>query len=206
MKLSHIKKILKRMITDRNFQVAVTLFVVGFILVAISTYPFLKEYERENTVERGDDKKIDIKYTSGVIRTPLGGIEALKNATLEFESDEGTKANITMLSEEGTEIRSIEIDGKENEEVNLSSDKYNNIEYLRFEVREGSLSYTYTLLYYERSYSNLSFLGYAMMIISVLPFFRGLTLLNPRDVGKKEREEMKKNEEVLDDILEGRKK
>ncbi len=205
MKLSHIIVALKRIIGNRNFQLSVILFFVGLVLVSISTYPVLTEYIREDTLDEGAHEKIDVEYDSGSLLTPLGNVEILENATLEFESDEETKANITMLKEDGTEIRCIEISGKENEEINLNSPRYNDLEYLGFEIREGNLSYTYSILYSEQPYRYFSIVGLVMMGLSLLFFFRFLALVNIRNVGEKERGKKRKNMKTVEEILKERK-
>ncbi|MBS3816934.1 MAG: hypothetical protein KGY76_05165 [Candidatus Thermoplasmatota archaeon] len=205
-----LKNLLKRIATNRDFQLTVILFGVGLFLAALATYPVLQEDVSEDTIgpedmESNGELEIDIHHPSGQINNPVWGPDVLKNATLEFSGkSDDIVANVSVLDSSGDLLMSKEIEGEGAHELDLSD--VEDAEYLKFKVQEGELTYTYTVLYYEQTFSDLAFVGAGSMMISTIFIFRFVALMRGEGMDEEERKKMEEDQETVDNILKDRDK
>ncbi|MEF8832252.1 MAG: hypothetical protein V5A66_01895 [Candidatus Thermoplasmatota archaeon] len=225
MKLSDVKSLIIKIFTNRDVQLTIALFGIGFLLTVASTYPTLEERVEEDTLTAEDNKRIEANLPfpndKSASEDPIleewgsqgiGGTQGLKNASLELSSDRGeTNANITLLKDreakvEGVpleEIKSWEMKKGKNFTINMT--KYHQTDYIDFNVTKGELNYTYTVRYYTQSYSFLSIPGYVMMIVSIIFLLRAFYTVGPIGIDKEEKEKKKENQKVITQMLEDRK-
>lgn len=201
----NLKGVLKKIITDRDFQLTIILFGVGFLLAAAATYPTMTEDVKEGTVGEGDT---DVEVFFPVQQkgsNPLGEYDILQNATLEVQgSSEDVNASIIVMGENEKVVEDWEYKGDEDKSFNIYEEVNRDIEYIQFKVHEGELSYEYTVSYLT-TYSSLSFLAYILMVISLIFLFRFLAHISFGEMSKEERKKFEEDQKKLKEILEDRK-
>lgn len=213
MKFSTVKHAFIKIFSDRNVQLTLALFGVGLLLALTATYPALEERVDEDTLEPEDGvtrikARLPEPYNktrnqSGLdrIQQPLTG---LKNASLELRSETDTiNASVRILDRGEIPIKSWLIENGEDKVINMT--KYQDAEYIEFEVREGRLSYTYTVNHYIQPYSYLSIPAFILMWISVIFLIRAIALVGPLQVDEKERDRIRNDQKVIDKILSDKK-
>ncbi len=211
MKLSNIKNAFTKIFSDRNVQLTIALFGIGFILALTATFPILEErIENDKLYPENEDKLIEARIPrpydkphdgmTEILESPHG----LKNATLEIRSEtENTNASIRILDSGEREMKSWEIENGENKKINMT--EHYEAEFIEFEIREGELSYTFTVNHYILPYSSLSIPAYILMWISVIFLLRAIALMGPLSVDEKEKDKIRKNQKVIDGILKDKK-
>lgn len=220
MKPTHIKELIIKIFTNRDVQLTIALFGVGFILVVASTYPALETRVREDSLTAQNNTRIEVNLPfpydksapeDSIVgrRDVVGGARGLKNASLVIESDhEETNATVTLLEDEEPKFEDIGIRKiktfrvRDGETLNINMTEYYQTDYIDFNVTERKLNYTLTVNYYTQPYSFLSLPAYGMMIGSIVPFLRSFYTVGPIGVEEKEKEKTEKNQEKLEKILE----
>jgi len=210
-KLSTVKKALIKILSDRNVQMTIALFGIGFLLALTATYPTLEErIEKDTLVPEDGIKKIEARldqpYDEPHDPYGLDGIQptGLKSAALELHSEtENTSASI-ILEQYELQIKRVEIEDGEDKTINMT--EYHEAEYIIFEISEGRLSYTYTVNHFIQPYAFLSIPAFILMWISVIFLLRAIALMGPLSVDEEEKKKKRKNQKVIEGILRDRKK
>jgi len=208
-KLSTLKKAFIKIFSDRNFQLTIALFGIGFLLALTSTFPILEERTENDKLYPEDGVKLieariprpydEPHRGSELLESPVG----LKNATLEIRSETNkTNASIRILDSGEREIKSWEIENGENKMINMT--EHHVAEFIEFEIREGELSYTFTVNHYIQPYSFLAIPAFILMWVSVIFLIRAIALMGPLSVDEKEKDKKRKNQKVIGEILKER--
>ncbi|MBS3781163.1 MAG: hypothetical protein KGY66_01280 [Candidatus Thermoplasmatota archaeon] len=216
MKLSTIKHAIIKIFSDRNIQLTIALFGIGFLLALTATYPALGERIEKDTLSENEklEARLPDPYDEPAEPDPLNPGEpipfleksglGLVNASLELrgESDD-TNVTVRTLNQAGQTLDSWHIEGRENKTLNLTGNQ--EIEYINFHIENGELSYNYVVRYYHQPYSLLSIPAYILMWISVIFLIRAIALIGPLRVDEKERDKIRKDQKVIDKILRDKK-
>jgi len=204
-KLSALKRALIKIVSDRNVQLTIAFFGIGFLLALAATITSLEERVESETLEPEDGvKRIEARLDRTYDEEPfLDHQSGLKNATLELRSgEENTNATI-ILERYGIQIKSWEIEDGEDKNINMT--EYHEAEYIVFKVTDGKLSYTYTVSHYIQPYSFLSIPAFILLWVSVIFLIRAMALMGPIRVDEKEKKKFREDQKVIDDILKDRK-
>jgi len=204
LKLSDIGHALVRIFKNRDVLLTIVLFGVGLLLASVASGRVLEERVEGDTLEEGDDIKIEAKLSRPYDDESDDGSElGLKNATLELRSEtENTKANISILLPDGHSMNSWEIKEGENKTIDLT--EYHRGEHIKFEIEEGRLSYTYTVNEYTQPYYFLSIPAFILLALSLIFIIRAVALMGPLTVDKEEKDKKRKNQKVVEGILKDR--
>jgi len=212
-RLSTVKKAIIKIFSDRNVQLTITLFGIGFLLALMANYPTLEErIEKDTLVPEDGVKRIEARlsrpYDEAHDQSGLDGIQAplerpsLKSATLELHSEtDNTNASI-ILEQYELPIKSWEIEDGEDKTINMT--EYHEAEYIEFKITDGELSYTYTVNHYIQPYSFLSIPGFILMSLSLIFLIKSIASLGPIRVNKEEKNKKRKNQKVIGEILKER--
>lgn len=198
----NILNLLKRIITARDFQLTIILFITGVLLAAIATYPTVVEEIEKDRIDEGAEE-IEVTFPRlGRKDHIMGRYEIIKNATLEIQrEDEKTNATIIFLDEEKEELenKSFEEDNKTYDLTYIGG--IDDLTYLRFEVEEGEITYDYNVAYVDEPYSLLTIPGAILMVISMIFLFRFFVNLPAKKMCKEEKEKFDERQDKVKDIL-----
>jgi len=214
-KLSTVKNAIIKIFSDRNLQLTIAFFGIGFILALTASLPILEERVENDTLEGEDsveriEARLPRPYDEPHDPSGLGRLQeplleqptGLKNASLELRSEEENTNATIILERHDIQIESWEIENGEDKSINLT--EYHEAEYIIFEIREGGLSYTYTVNHYIQPYSFLAIPAFILMWVSVIFLIRAIALMGPLSVDEKEKDKKRKNQNVIGEILKER--
>ncbi len=212
MKLSHIKEALITIFTNRDIQLTLVVFGVGFLLTITATYPALEERIEEETISENNriEARLPHPYDEPAGPDPLRPGDnipfidrprlGLVNASLELKGEsEDTNATVSTLDREERTLDSWRIEGIGSTIINLTREQ--EVEYIDFNIENGELNYNYMVRYYHQPYSLLSIPGFILMILSIIFLIRAVALMGPLVVDKKEKDRIKKNQKLIDDMI-----